>query len=95
MYDRQVSKQGVADRVVDELNPDNVLWTRDSTNLLNLDDTEPPEKDLSPQADDYADEVLKYVLKSYGKHFTKVCMHIDTDICLIPIQLEAFAYHNE
>ncbi|CAG0896609.1 unnamed protein product, partial [Darwinula stevensoni] len=71
MYDRQVSKQGVADRVVDELNPDNVLWTRDSTNLLSLDDTEPPEKDFAPQADDFADQVLKCVLKTHGAHLTK------------------------
>lgn len=33
IYDRQINKQGMADRVVDECNPDAVLSMKEITNL--------------------------------------------------------------
>ena len=38
IYDRQVNKQGMSDRVVDEANPDNYLSTKDIHNLWGEED---------------------------------------------------------
>lgn len=46
IYDRQIKKQGMSDRVVDECNPDNHLSIKDVTNLCyDYDDEEEKEKE--------------------------------------------------
>ncbi|XP_065332674.1 helicase ARIP4 [Cloeon dipterum] len=72
IYDRQVSKQGMADRVVDELNPDAHLSMKDSSNLLCDSEEEGAIIDLSEDASKYStDSVLQKLLERYGTLLTK------------------------
>merc|ERR1711874_831998 len=59
IYDRQVNKQGMADRIVDELNPDAHLSSKEVHSLI-CDELEDPQcRDMSDQAGNYQDEVIK------------------------------------
>lgn len=52
IYDRQIKKQGMSDRVVDECNPDNHLSIKDVTNLCyDYDDEEEKEKERDKEKD--------------------------------------------
>ncbi|XP_076266100.1 uncharacterized protein LOC143199867 isoform X2 [Rhynchophorus ferrugineus] len=72
IYDRQVSKQGMSDRVVDECNPDAHLTIKDVSTLC-YDDKydEGEEKDWSSFKDNYIDVVLQKVLDDHGKTLNK------------------------
>ena len=72
IYDRQINKQGMADRVVDELNPDSVLSSKEVTKLLDINDDDPEEMDFSDTYEKYNDLVMKKVIQYHGKLFTKV-----------------------
>ncbi len=44
IYDRQINKQGMSDRVVDESNPDSHLSSKDISSLICEDEDDPPEE---------------------------------------------------
>ena len=44
IYDRQVNKQGISDRIVDELNPDAHLSSKEISNLLVENESDPEPK---------------------------------------------------
>merc|ERR1719445_1174939 len=71
IYDRQINKQGMADRIVDELNPDAHLSSREVHSLL-CDEVEDPEsQDMADEAEQYGDEVIKNVVRRFGPNLTK------------------------
>lgn len=72
IYDRQINKQGMADRVVDECNPDAHLSIKEVTNLCwdNEQDTEV--KDFSKEKDKYIDVVMQKVLDKHSAVLSKV-----------------------
>ncbi|KAK9890570.1 hypothetical protein WA026_011940 [Henosepilachna vigintioctopunctata] len=68
IYDRQINKQGMSDRVVDECNPDAHLTMKDVSTLCwdnKYDEGE--EKDWSHVKDNYIDVVLQKVLERHGR----------------------------
>ncbi|CAH2007818.1 unnamed protein product [Acanthoscelides obtectus] len=72
IYDRQINKQGMSDRVVDECNPDAHLTMKDVSTLCwddKKDDGEP--KDWSNVRDNYIDVVLQKVLEKHGLALNK------------------------
>ncbi|XP_056640341.1 uncharacterized protein LOC130447506 isoform X1 [Diorhabda sublineata] len=72
IYDRQINKQGMSDRVVDECNPDAHLTMKDVSTLCwddKTDDVE--EKDWAHVKDNYIDVVLQKVLEKYGRTLNK------------------------
>ncbi|XP_066155921.1 helicase ARIP4 [Euwallacea fornicatus] len=72
IYDRQVSKQGMSDRVVDECNPDAHLTIKDVSTLCFDDKKDEGEiKDWSFCKDKYIDVVLQKVLQAHGTSLTK------------------------
>ncbi|XP_019868954.2 uncharacterized protein LOC109597651 isoform X3 [Aethina tumida] len=72
IYDRQVNKQGMSDRIVDECNPDAHLTMKDVSTLC-WDDKkdEGEEKDWSHVKDNYIDVVLQKVLDKHGRMLNK------------------------
>lgn len=71
IYDRQVNKQGMSDRVVDECNPDAHLSLREVTNLCWDDEEETEIKDFSDKKDKYIDIVMQKVVETYSKSLSK------------------------
>ncbi|KAJ2946914.1 hypothetical protein O0L34_g16255 [Tuta absoluta] len=72
IYDRQINKQGMADRVVDECNPDAVLSMKEITNLcFDNDEKETEPKDLTEHLDRYLDVLMQGILTHYGKKLSK------------------------
>lgn len=71
IYDRQINKQGMADRVVDECNPDAHLSLREVTSLCWDDGEEPEIQDFSNCVDKYTDLVARKVLELHSKALTK------------------------
>ena len=72
---RQINKQGVSDRVVDELNPNNLMTRKQVDVLLEYEDVDPPE--ITPEtAETYPgdDPVLYNMLTEHYKWITKVGM---------------------
>jgi len=82
IYDRQIGKQGTADRVVDELNPEARLSLKDVTTLVCDDEDDPPPKDYgeSKHSRDLSltDPVLEKVMERWGSSFTKDPFQHDT-----------------
>ncbi|XP_060078469.1 helicase ARIP4-like [Ylistrum balloti] len=72
IYDRQINKQGMSDRVVDELNPQNHFSRRHVDNLLHYEDTDFPLVDFTNCEEKYTDPVLVKVLKKNGHWITKM-----------------------
>lgn len=72
IYDRQINKQGMADRVVDECNPDAHLSLKEVSNLCwdNEVDTQPT--DFSHLSDNYSDLVMTEVLRQLCHGLSKV-----------------------
>merc|ERR1719445_1861350 len=72
IYDRQVNKQGMADRIVDEMNPDAHLSTRDVHSLIceEEEDTSNGEEVMAA-AETFADPVMKSVVMRHGDKLTK------------------------
>ncbi|XP_050670450.1 uncharacterized protein LOC126969164 isoform X2 [Leptidea sinapis] len=72
IYDRQINKQGMADRVVDECNPDAVLSMKEITNLcFDNDEKESEPKDLSEHKDKYIDVLMQGIIVLHGKMLSK------------------------
>ncbi len=75
IFNRQIGKQGTADRVVDELNPEAWLSMKDSTSLDYEEEEDPPKEAYikiqhSPDAS-LVDPVLQKVLEQWGSIFTQ------------------------
>merc|ERR1719330_838358 len=71
IYDRQVNKQGMADRIVDELNPDAHLSSREVHSLL-CDELEDPEiEEMTDKVEMYEDQVIQNVIRRFGPQLTK------------------------
>jgi len=72
IYDRQVNKQGMADRIVDELNPDAHLSSRDVHSLICDEEEDPPVFKLdNNKIDAFGDPVMQALLHRHGPLFTK------------------------
>lgn len=81
IYDRQIGKQGTADRVVDELNPEARLSLKDVTSLVCDDEDDPPPKDFGLNHGRHltvTDTILGCVLQRWGNSFTKDPFQHDT-----------------
>ncbi|CAG9808002.1 unnamed protein product [Chironomus riparius] len=71
IYDRQINKQGMADRVIDECNPDAHLSIKEVTSLCYDDGDDPEIKDFTSQCENHHDFVMKKILIDYPKALTK------------------------
>lgn len=71
IYDRQVNKQGMSDRVVDECNPDAHLSLKEVTNLCYDDEKESEICDFSDSIDKYTDVVTRLIIERFSKRMTK------------------------
>uniref|UniRef100_A0A2C9JT34 Helicase ARIP4 n=1 Tax=Biomphalaria glabrata TaxID=6526 RepID=A0A2C9JT34_BIOGL len=72
IYDRQINKQGMSDRIVDDMNPENKLTRRQVENLLDFEDQEFPPVDFSSADNKYGhDPVMINVLMKHGQWLTK------------------------
>ncbi|XP_022081281.1 helicase ARIP4-like [Acanthaster planci] len=73
IYDRQISKKGMSDRVVDELNPEMNLTKKEVESLLEFDadadDT--PYEDFSNVASKYGDRMLANICNEYSNFLSK------------------------
>jgi len=72
IYDRQVNKQGMADRIVDEMNPDAHLSTRDVHSLIcdEEEDTGTGEE-VRASAVTFSDPVMRSLVTSHGDKLTR------------------------
>ncbi|XP_065367336.1 helicase ARIP4 isoform X2 [Calliphora vicina] len=74
IYDRQIKKQGMSDRVVDECNPDAHLSIKDVTNLCydyDDDDDKTNTFEYIKPLDTYTDTIMKIILTEYKTCLTK------------------------
>ena len=71
IYDRQINKQGMADRIVDECNPDAHLSMREVTSLCYDDGVDPEVSDFSSEIDKYDDMVARKLLELHAGSLTK------------------------
>lgn len=71
IYDRQVNKQGISDRIVDELNPDAHLSSKEISNLLVENESDPEPKDLSEKVESYKDPILQEIIRTLGRNLTR------------------------
>lgn len=73
IYDRQINKQGMSDRIVDECNPDAHLTIKDVSNLCyDNEDVSDTKKDISQCAEKYNDVVIQKVIREHGSLLSKV-----------------------
>ncbi|KAM0735425.1 Helicase ARIP4 [Formica fusca] len=75
IYDRQISKQGMADRVVDQCNPDAHLSLKEATTLSWDWEEDSQVQDFSQTKDSYTDEVMHCVLERHSSLLTKQPFH--------------------
>lgn len=71
IYDRQVNKQGLSDRVVDECNPDAHLSIKEVTSLCYDDDKDDKPCDFESIKENYNDVVMQKVIESFEKCMSK------------------------
>uniref|UniRef100_A0A3B3Z855 RAD54 like 2 n=1 Tax=Periophthalmus magnuspinnatus TaxID=409849 RepID=A0A3B3Z855_9GOBI len=71
IYDRQISKQGMSDRVVDDLNPVLTFTRREVESLLHFVEEEPDPTEVQLQPNDQLESVLKKGLCLYPHLITK------------------------
>ncbi|CAF3293445.1 unnamed protein product [Rotaria sp. Silwood2] len=74
IYDRQIAKQGMSDRVVDELQPQNPFTKNEVENLMHFaTEEEPPAADLLTKIDEITDDpILISTCKQYAQSITKI-----------------------
>ena len=74
IYDRQIKKQGMSDRVVDECNPDAHLSMKDITNLCqdydDKDSSDQPASFSQPIAS-YVDTIIQKIVENYKNGLSK------------------------
>jgi hypothetical protein len=74
IYDRQITKQGLSNRVVDELNADSYITINELTRLVEgLDEiNEPPIIDYQPhEIEQYNDHIMQRICRNYSQCLTK------------------------
>merc|ERR1719245_2222492 len=71
IYDRQVNKQGMADRIVDEMNPDAHLSTRDVHSLIDDEEDIIDPGNMENIVHNYSDSVMKTIVTRYKNMLTK------------------------
>ncbi|XP_068453666.1 helicase ARIP4-like isoform X2 [Clinocottus analis] len=71
IYDRQISKQGMSDRVVDDLNPVLTFTRREVESLLHFVEEEPDRSQVQLQPHDGMEGVLRKALHLYPHQITK------------------------
>ncbi|KAL7399423.1 hypothetical protein ABVT39_024102 [Epinephelus coioides] len=71
IYDRQISKQGMSDRVVDDLNPVLTFTRREVESLLHFVEEEPDPSQVQLQPQDSLESVLMRALHLYPHLITK------------------------
>ncbi|XP_026188230.1 helicase ARIP4-like isoform X3 [Mastacembelus armatus] len=71
IYDRQISKQGMSDRVVDDLNPVLTFTRREVESLLHFVEEEPAPSQIQLQPQDSMESVLQKALHLYPHLITK------------------------
>lgn len=71
IYDRQVNKQGMSDRVVDECNPDAHLSLKEVTSLCWDDEKESEIRDFSDSKEKYLDIVMQKIIENFSKRMSK------------------------
>uniref|UniRef100_A0A669EH28 RAD54 like 2 n=1 Tax=Oreochromis niloticus TaxID=8128 RepID=A0A669EH28_ORENI len=71
IYDRQISKQGMSDRVVDDLNPVLTFTRREVESLLHFVEEEPDPSSIHLQPNDRMESVLRKALHLYPHLITK------------------------
>jgi len=71
IYDRQVNKQGMADRIVDELNPDAHLSSKEVHSLICDEDEDPAEYDMKEEIKAFEDPVMKKIVGRFATKLTK------------------------
>jgi RAD54-like protein 2 len=74
IYDRQIAKQGMSDRVVDELQPQNQFTRNEVENLMHFAaEEELAVPNLTTKIDDISDDlVLVLTCKQYAQSITKL-----------------------
>src|SRR5687767_5186579 len=73
IYDRQIHKGGMANRVVDEMNPDSHFNSKEllSTLLLEIRDLEKSQNTIiEHDVDNFSDNVIRSMLAKYGDKIT-------------------------
>lgn len=91
IYDRQINKRGMSDRVVDEMNPNAQFKTKDVSSFLVLkhdllDKLQYTKCDINPHK--FSDPILQNVLISHGDKLTQV--NIFFNYCLLNISSTKF-----
>lgn len=71
IYDRQINKQGMADRIIDECNPDAHLSIKEVTSLCYEQGEDPEIEDFSHRKDEFQDDVMQKVLVNHSSALTK------------------------
>ncbi|XP_014670971.1 PREDICTED: helicase ARIP4-like [Priapulus caudatus] len=71
IYDRQITKQGMSDRVVDELQPELTFSKKEVESLLTYQEADSPMVDVSMCADKYTDNILQHICSTYSHWLTK------------------------
>ena len=71
IYDRQINKQGMADRIVDEMNPDAHLSTRDVHSLIDDEEDIIDPGNMENIVHNYSDSVMKTIVTRYKNMLTK------------------------
>lgn len=71
IYDRQINKQGMSDRVVDECNPAAHLSIKEVTNLCYDEGKDAEIVDFQDKKDNYSDGIIKTIIGKYSKCMTK------------------------
>merc|ERR1719228_2531317 len=71
IYDRQVNKQGMADRVVDEMNPEAHLFSKEVHSLICDEDEDPAEYDMKEEIKAFEDPEMKKIVGRFATKLTK------------------------
>jgi len=72
IYDRQINKQGMSDRIVDELNPDAHLSSKEVHSLICDEEEDPEPLDMKGRVNTLTDPVMKDILCEFAGLLTKL-----------------------
>ena len=71
IYDRQVNKQGMADRIVDEMNPDAHLSSKEVHSLICDEEEDPVESNMEDELAAFEDPVMRKIMSRFATKLTK------------------------
>lgn len=72
IYDRQINKQGMADRIIDECNPDAHLSIKEVTSLCYEQGEDPEIENFAHRKAEFTDEVVQTILTNHSTALTRV-----------------------